>query len=375
MSRRSFCRMSSLSLLAAALGCASFEGRFPPDSSVPMTAQAVAEAALLTGTSWEPIPFKLRTGAEIGSLEIVGDTIYAVDSTATAHAIDLAQGTHRWVLNLGRMPTRPVAVGSDHVAFLSKSHMTVATRLSGTLTLRKDLEFTPSSDAALTFDTLYAGAWGNGTRLRSVSITDGWQGWFYGTDAPVTSGPVVAGAGADKMVYFTSEDGRVIALPPRPASAAPPAEVNWETRTLGRNSADLVCDDLHVYVASEDHALYALNRTAGTIVWKWLDANCPLHDAPVVAGDTVYQPFEGTLAALDRMTGVEKYRYCGAERFLTRIDQRDYLKLHEGGIAVVDAATGEELAVVRSPLLAFVPSNPAGAALVFSDGRDIFSLR
>lgn len=375
MSRRFCCRISSLSLLAAALGCESFEGRFPADSSVPMTAQAVAEAALLTENSWEPIPLKLRTGAEILSLEIVEDTIYAIDSTATAHAIDLAKGTHRWVLNLGRMPTRPVAVGSDHVVFLAKSHMTVATRGSGTPTLRKDLEFTPSSDAALTFDTLYAGAWGNGTKLRSVSITDGWQGWFFGTDAPVTSGPIAAGAGADRMVYFTSEDGRVIALPPRPASAAPPAEVNWETKTLGRNSADLTCDDLHVYVASEDHALYALTRSAGTIAWKWLEANCPLHDAPVVAGETVYQPFEGTLAAIDRTTGVEKYRYCGAERFLTRIGQRDFLKLLEGGVAVVDAATGAELAVVRSPLFAFLPSNPAGAALVFSDGRDIYSLR
>ena len=372
---RSLLAVASTLMVTAALGCTSMDGLYPAAPSVPMSAQAVAEAALLTETSWEPIPLQLRTGADIRSMDVVGDSIYVVDSTNTAHAINIGTGTHRWIVKLDTTPTRTVAVGEGFVAFLSRNQVTVATRASGTVVLRKGLEFTPSSGLALTLDSIYTGAWGNGYKLRSVSISDGFRGWIFTTDGPITGTPVTVGSGADQMIYFASEDGGVVALPPRPAAGAAPGSVNWKTKTLGRNSADLAYDENSIYVASEDHALYCLNRNAGTIRWKWMDANCALYDAPMVTGDTVYQPFSGMLAAIDKSTGEEKYRVVGAERFLTRVGQRDYFKMGGDEIAVVDAATGEKLTTMHTPLFQFVPSNPTGSALVFSDGRDIFSLR
>ncbi|MFH0946586.1 MAG: PQQ-binding-like beta-propeller repeat protein [Planctomycetota bacterium] len=340
-----------------------------------MTPGAVAEAGLLTETSWEPIPLQVRTGAEIRSMEVVGDTIYVVDYTNTAHAINIGTGTHRWIVKLDAPPTRPVAVGEGFVAFVSRNQVTVATRTSGTVVLRKSLEFTPSSSVALTLDSLYTGAWGNGYKLRSVSISDGYRGWIFTTDGPITGAPVAVGSGADQMIYFASEDGSVVALLPRPASGAAPGSFNWKVTTLGKNTADLAYDESSIFVASEDHALYCLNRNAGTIRWKWLDANCALYDAPMVTDDTVYQPFSGMLAVIDKISGEEKYRLVGAERFLTRVGQRDYFKMAGDEVLVVDAATGEELTSLHTPLFQFIPSNPTGSALVFSDGRDIFSLR
>ena len=368
-------QLATVLLIVSAQACTSMSGLYPAGPSVPMTVQAVADGALLTETSWEPIPLQVRTGASISSMDVVGDTIYLVDSTNTAHAINVGLGTHRWILKLDHAPSLPISVGERFVAFLARNFLTVADRFSGTVVLRKSLEFTPSSNAALTLDSLYAGAWGNGYKLRSVSLLDGWQGWIFTTDGPITSSPVSVGSGADQMIYFTAQDGSVVALPPRPAAGAPPGSVNWQTRTLGKNSADLAHDEDSIFVASEDHALYCLNRNAGTIRWKWVGGNTALFNAPIVGTDTVYQPFAGMLAAIDKSSGEERYRVIGAERFLTRVGQRDYLKMPGDAIAVVDSATGEELTTIHTPLFQFLPSNPTGGALVFSDGKNVYSLR
>lgn len=362
-----------LSLICTA--CSPLGGRFPTPESLPDTIDTVAGEALLAGTAWEPIPLQLRTGADIRSLDIVENTLYVVDSTSTAHAINLATGTHRWVLKLDRMPTRPPVVDSGYVAFVARNHVTVATRSSGTVVLQRALEFTPSSAVALTIDSLYAGAWGNGTRVRSVSLGDGWNGWLYRSDAAITSAPLAVGSGADQFLYFATQGGEVFALSPDPASGSPPDQVVWSTRTLGSNSADLVTDGDTIFVASQDHALYAMNRISGAIEWKWLDGQVPLHQAPTLVGDTLYQPFEGVIVALDKETGAERWRYAGAEGYLTRVGQRDYVKLHGSSVAILDSETGEELGRVASPLFDTLVANGAGGALVFSDGRNIVALK
>lgn len=360
--------------LLSSTACVNMDGRYPNAATLPQTADEVAAVALLTEPSWAPFPFRLRTGADVRMMEISGDTIYVVDGKNTAHAMNANTGLYRWVLQLKAAPDR-LAVGSDHVAFFTRNHVTVATLASGTKTLEADLEFTPSSNAAVSIDSLYAGAWGNGTRMRSVSTVDAWNGWFYKTDGPVTGAPALVGSGADRLLYFASQDGSVVALPPRPATGNAPEDPVWSIMTLGKNSADVAHDDSRLFIASEDHALYALDRSTGAIVWKWLDAHGPLFTAPVVTGDSVYQPFSGQLAAIDKESGKERYRVAGADRFLTRVGQRDYLKLANNSVAVVDSQTGEELTVVDSSLFDFLPSNPGGAALVFSDGMNVYSIR
>ncbi len=381
MTRRALRGSHSLSLVPFFLLAACsplggpFDGIASPQTAGALPIETVTRTAMLDGFTWEPIPLRMRTGADVRSIEIEDGTIYVVDSKMTAHAIDASTGLHRWVLPLSKFPTRPVAVGDAHVAFLSRSHLTVATRSSGTALLRSDLEFTPSSDAVITLDTLYAGAWGDGTRLRAVALENGWNGWFYTTGGPIVSAPLIVGSGADRMVYFATTDGSVIAIPPRSAEGAAPAEANWMVRTLGRNSADLATDGDHIFVASEDHGLYALNRASGAIVWKWLGAQTPLLEKPAVTEDVLYQPFAGMVAAINKSDGMERWRFPGAEAFLTRIGRRDYLRLPGNGIAVVDAATGEELARSDSSLFEFLAVNDNGGALVFSDGETIYSMR
>jgi len=367
--------MACVSVVVAASGCYHIDrGMYATPSSVPMTADELAAAAMLDGPTWMPIPIRGHAGVGIQQLDLVGGTAYVIDADDTVHAIDATAGQHSWVMGLSRTPTRPVSVGPSHVAFISERHMTIATRDSGTLVTERFLDFAPSSGVALSGDSLFTGSWGDGYRLRTVSLFDGWPGWVYESDGAITSKPLVIGYGADQLAYFAANDNSVVALEPRTAASSGPGSVAWSTRTLGANTADLANDSAAIYVASRDHALYSMNRSVGTINWKWLGAAMPLTESPQIGDDTVYQPFGNTIAAIDKATGVERYRFQGAERFLTRVSGRDYFKLPGTAIAVVDAATGDVLAEVRSPLLEMVPSNPTGGALVFSDGASVFSL-
>ncbi len=360
--------------VASVAGCTSFSGEFPVDESVPMTPQAVAQAAGLTDVAWAPFPLSARTRGDVRGMNIVGDTLYVLDSNNEVHAIQTSTGVHRWIVRLERTPDR-MAVGPAHVAFVAKSHLTVVTKDSGTMTLRKELDFTPSSGIALSLDSLYAGSWGKGYRLRSVSLADGWAGWSWPSDGPVRGAPVVAGSGADQLVCFASEDSRVVALPPRAATGAEPDHATWSVKTLGKNDADLTADADTLYVASTDHALYALNRMTGAARWRWFGANVPLNEAPKLASDAVYQPFDGMLVSLDKATGAERWRYAGGERFLARVGAVDFIKRLDGTVAVLDAASGAEKSVISSPLFVYLPTNEAGGEFVFSDGKTLFAIK
>lgn len=368
--------MACVSVVVAVSGCTYIDrGMYETPASVPMTADELAAAAMLDGPAWMPIPIRSHAGVGVRRFDLVDGVAYAVDGENMVHAIDMLAGQHSWVLGLKRTPTDPVSVGPKHVAFVSERHMTIATRDSGTLITQRFLDFAPSSGVALSGDTLYTGSWGDGYRMRTVSLFDGWPGWVYKTDGAITATPIVAGRGADQLLYFACQDNSVVALEPRTAAGGGPENVTWSTRTLGSNTADLVCDSASLYVASRDHALYSMNRSVGTINWKWLGAGIPLTQSPQVGTDTVYQPFSNTIAAIDKATGQERYRLQGAERFLTQIGGRDYFKLPGTAIAVVDASNGDVLAEVRSPLLEMVPSNPTGGMLVFSDGASIYALQ
>lgn len=363
----------SAALLFAAAGCSS-AGKFPVEIPDPNTPEAIAAAASLTGTAWEPVRIHEQTGASIVSIEVHDGTAYVLDSANTVHAIDMANGTHRWVLFLDRAPTRPMLVGSDRVGFLSRAHLTVCAKTTGTRLLDRDLDFTPSAGGALTLDTLYTASWGDSYRLRTVSLYDGWPGWFHAVGGPVTASPLVVGSGADQMVYVAAQDGSVAALEARPATAEVPGTVAWSYRTLGKNAANLAHDDQTLFIASEDRALYALNRLVGSVSWKWF-SDQPLAQAPAVAATRVYQPIPGAVVAIDKATGDTAYTFTGGVRYLTTVSGHDMFECEDGQIAVLNAGNGVEIGRVRSPLLDIVASNASGEGLIFSCGKTLYLLK
>lgn len=366
---------SGLILLAPTwLGCASFGGRSAQEvEGVGSFADLEARGAF-GRRAWEPVPILARTGAEIVALDVVGDTVYAIDGDRLVHALDLEGGTHRWVVQLDRFPDRPVDVGGGHVAFVSRNHLTLVTVDAGIVELRRALDFTPSSRLALTEETGYAGAWGDGGRLRSFSLADGWNGWFFQTGSPIVSKPLLVGRGAERRVVFATQGGDVIAVEARPSTAVGPKEPAWTTRLLGPVTADLVSDGVSVFAAGEDEALYALRADTGEIRWKWLGADAPLDRAPLLAGDLLLQPFGGKVAAIDAATGSERWRVAGVEDVVTRMGDRVVLRTGSGALSVVDAANGREIDRVALPLFRIVPRCDAGA-LVFSDGASVYALR
>lgn len=381
MTKRALRAPAILLALAAMPACFSggFDelGPFEAGAAAQTTAQGVADSLMLTGPAWVPAPLAKYANAEVRSVQVTDDVAYCVMDSNAVYAVRVADGTPRWIFNLDRAPdaNRAIAVGPNHVGFLSRNHAAVVFKHNGSRVFEADMQFTPSSDAVITSESLYAGAWGGGYRMRSVSLVDGWPGWAFETDDAITAAPVLVGTtSADMAIVFASHDGRVVSIAPRPATGTPP-QAGWQFRTTGRNSADLVADDHLVYVASEDGVLYALARESGSPRWKWYGAHEPLTRGPAVAGGTVYQPLHSGIVAIDAATGDEKYRVMNAERFLVRIGKRDFYKLAGSNVGAFDATTGEQLATVQSPLFQILPSNARGAELVFSDGKTLYAIR
>lgn len=376
LSRRSLVALSAASAFGACFPMADL-GPYDSASSAAPTAESVARTFQLEGAAFSPIPIAKYTGELVGDVVVEDGAAYCVTDGNSIYVARLADGTPIWTLELDRPLDhgRGFAWGTDSVGLLSKNHLTVVSKRSGSRRLTADLDFTPSSPGILTDQSFYAGAWGAGYALRSATLVDGWSGWSVECADAITGRPLLLSAGtAEAMIVCATHDGRVIAIEPRPASGARP-DPAWVVQTTGKNVADLATDGQNVFVASDDGVLYAISRGAGAVKWKWYDAGEPLRLAPTVVHGNVYQPISSGVVCLDAASGEEKGRVAGAKWFLTRIGERDFFAMGDRTVASVDITTGAVVQSLHSPLFTILAPNVEGSALVFSDGRSLFAVK
>jgi hypothetical protein len=373
---RAFAGLAVLPVFAACFAPGEF-GPYDPAQEIPRTAEGIARELRLDGVAFAPLPISKYTGAHLRSLEIIDGAAYCITDADQVYAVALADGTPLWMLQLDHRPNdrNAIALGADRLGFLSKNHLTVVKKSTGGRLLSVGLHFTPSSAGVLTDHSFYAGAWGEGYRLRSATTVDGWSGWAYEAGGAITARPLLVGSsGADLAIYFADQGGNVVALDPRPANAVAPTP-SWTAVTTGAVTAPLAADDRHLFVASQDGVLYAFSRAAGAVRWKWYGEGEPLSAGPVVAHGRIYQPVAGAVVVIDIESGRELHRITGGHEFLCRIGDRDFFRLPDHTIGAFDHATGAETDRVYSPMFQFVIANPAGGELVFSDGKLLCALR
>lgn len=376
LSRRFLVALAASSALGACFPMADL-GPFDGAHGSPTTGEGIARAFQLEGLVFSPIPIAKYTGGHVRDVFVSDGAAYCVTIDNIVYVTDLETGTPRWTLQLDYPvdPARGFAWGPDRVGFVSKNHLTVVSKRSGSRLLTADLQFTPSSAGLLTGDSFFAGAWGNGYSLRSATLVDGWSGWSHMFDDAITGKPVFLGAGtADATIVCASHDGRVVGIEPRSASGSAPAE-SWVVRTTGKNAADLATDGQLVFVACDDGVLYAISRGAGSTQWKWYDAGEPLQYGPTVANGLVYQPISSGVVCIDAATGKERHRIAGAKRYLTRIGERDFFANNDRTIVSVDTVNGAVVHQEHSPLFSLIAANPTGGALVFCDGNALYAIR
>ena len=77
----------------------------------------------------------------------------------------------------------------------------------------------------------------------------------------------------------------------------------WKVKTGGQViSSPVIVDDM-LYVGSEDHTLYAINKDTGKVKWRYKTAGA-VHSTPAVSNDEIlFLSYDGFFYALDKLDG------------------------------------------------------------------------
>jgi outer membrane protein assembly factor BamB len=255
----------------------------------------------------------------------------------------------------------------NNVAYLASADELVAVNLGGDIVAGTNLIGWPvkSSNPSIGYyalpamssdgKTLYVGteqlngnhglveAWTNVERGVQTAPTLKWSYPFTTTDPALGNlyGAIVLN---DGVLYFGDGKGQVFAL------NAADGQPKWSAPfvTGARIWSAVAVDDEKVYAASQDHLLYAINKTSGNLVWKFpsdgsdIDA---LVGSPTVYEGVVYAgSFGGVLYAVDANTGKLRWSFK-ADGTLWDGPALDDGTLYfgdlNGNVYALDAATGQ----------------------------------
>ena len=181
---------------------------------------------------------------------------------------------------------------------------------------------------------------------------DGKVRWKFATGKPIRAQPTVLGV----SVYVSSDSGYLYRLKlatgaeqwrANIASEAPPRiPTNQQKTRWDRYGSSVVADTEHVYVASRDKNLYALDIKSGRELWR-VPAGDIMTATPVLYGNLlIFAAFDGKVRAVSASDGAPRWTYdaklaiagdvvLASDRVL--VGSRSY------DLIAIDAKTGKEM--------------------------------
>ena len=332
----------------------------------------VSEAALQQAgfnKIWEAkVP--LVAGDTIRDAYLVDEALYVVTTFGSIFSLKADVGLLRWGAKLTEADYRiypPAHLregdGAGPVVVPTTTAVFIYDRYSGDLKYRFKPEFVIGSAAVGIGNNLFMG--GADGRFYSLRLDRRYperpiKRWDVLAGGPVTATPVLYDRDS---LLFASQSGKIFAC------LAGDKTLRWSFRTQGAINGGPTVDDSGVYVASTDRSLYKLHRGIGTVLWRARFPR-PLTEGPTVAAQTVFQfcPGKG-LAALDAMTGNEKWRMEDGLSLAAHSPNGDVVFSTSNLLRVVHHETGEVLATVEVPSVLKAVSNVQDGS-VYLLGRD-----
>lgn len=94
-----------------------------------------------------------------------------------------------------------------------------------------------------------------------------------------------------------------------------PGDLKWKFKTDGKVFSSPIVYNNVVYIGSEDHNLYAINKITGDLLWKF-NTGGAVHSSPTVYKNVVYfGSYDGFYYALNATTGKLKWKFkTGGEK-------------------------------------------------------------
>lgn len=316
-------------------------------------------------TKYWQLRLPLETDQTLTDAYLVDDVIYAATNDGYVYAVHANTGAVRWmrpVMRSGYRLPRPCHAGDD-VIFVTPTRIRLFEKYTGDAVQEIELQFPTAGGACTDGELLYLGSVNQ--RFYGFSLSTSLEIWKAGTHGPISSTPILH----DRYLFVASQDHAVYAC------IARNKRFHWQRATNGPVTADLVADEHGVYVASRDQSLYLLDFESGRVRWRQRFSG-PLYEPPVLTPELAYQycPDDGVVAVVvDPLKDDPRLRWkIQRGRSLLTIDAKNaHILTRDDSIQVMNILDGAYGATIPAPGFTIPIPSPKNASILIAsaDGR------
>lgn len=235
----------------------------------------------------------------LSHVAVLGDVVVCVETPSNlVTAISLREGEILWRTVVGKPADKLYAPvrSEDRLLINSQQYLYSVELKTGEMLEASRLESLVDHAPAVEGNTVIFG--GLNHRVFAHDFKAGYSRWAYQLTERVFARPSTFGPHV-----FVADGNGVYAM-----FVAQTGDLLWKGRTFARVSAQPAISHIGVFVACEDHSLYALDSISGRDRWIYHTTQ-PLEFSPHVFPDTVILPLtDQGLVALQSRTGEEKWR-------------------------------------------------------------------
>lgn len=270
-----------------------------------------------------------------------GERLHAVDASGGTSAFGFRFGARRWTTEVDSSVLSPPAVTDERVyAATVAGTLRAFDADSGTVEWEYAGSGKQFSAPAVGDDRVYLNRPAVRRRLVAISLDEGEEVWSFdhGTEGGAAlSTPVVA----DDQVVLGSPDGNIYALD------AETGDVRWTVETESPVATTPALTDETAFVGTQDGSAYAIDRRSGETRWTATVADDGgVRAAPAVADGTVYAgTTNGTVGAFDAEDGTPRWQFdVGGEVVggVVPLDSRLYVQTSDGTLYALGESTKNE---------------------------------
>ncbi len=354
--------------------------------------QGPFQAPDLSGTGLQyywTLAVDLDRGEAIDRLYLMDEQLYCLTDHRRLIALDAKRGLPNWSWEIPEKvepifnPCHPPAAVTMSVAdpntgkradqtframvLNTVSRLWVLNREKGEVVRELALPFAVNCAGAT--DGLYFYAGGVNGLYHAFDLDAGVHTWNAYTGAMITA----ALQYADEHVYVASEDHHVYAS----KVEGMVSHKVWTQRLDASVVADFHVGPRGCFVPSEDGKLYAFHAYSGEPLWVPFACRGPLTTPTQVGQAKVYQYADGDkFYAIDIVTGAEMWSSEAARTVLAIMEGNIYLRDRQGRLLIADTDTGKVTrAVPMSQLPLVVPNTTASAIYAATADGKLFCLR
>ena len=270
-------------------------------------------------------------------------TIYAMTDGGVVHAIDAQTGRTRWFTRVGNpiYPSEAPGANDNYVAVLNGSTIYTLHQKTGEVAWTRQVRGAPGAGPAVTDETVFV-PMANGA-IEAYQLADHRQPpWIYKSHGRAIVQPIWTGI---SVAWPTDRGHLYVAEGNKPA-----IQFRLEAdNSIVAKAAKLAPS--RIVVASTDGYVYCLHEQSGNLIWRFSTGE-PIVRAPVVVGESVYVVTdENNIFQLSAYNGLDQWTSHGVSGVLSASPTRLYCLGRVGRMAILDRATGSQIASLSTEAL------------------------